>query len=139
MRLVGLTTGRSRSSDSDHRIFKEGIQAQSLSVFHLARAQNLKIIPVLNKASPIHEPSTGMVILIPVSLAPVQIDMPQADPERIAAQISTTFGLDVSDVLRVSAKTGEGVPQLLDAIVSRMPSPPGETSAPLRALLFDSS
>lgn len=65
--------------------------------------------------------------------------MPQADPERVAAQMASTFGIDVADVMKVSAKTGAGVPELLDAIVERIPAPVGDTEAPLKALLFDSA
>ena len=69
----------------------------------------------------------------------VQIDLPAAQPERIVAQIESTFGLDPEEVLRISAKSGEGVQAVLEAIVERIPSPPGDSEKPLKAFLFDSS
>ncbi|KAH9950270.1 P-loop containing nucleoside triphosphate hydrolase protein [Amylocystis lapponica] len=93
----------------------QGIQAQSISVFHVARERGLKIIPVLNK-----------------------IDLPAAQPEIIAAQMESTFGLDPADIIQISAKTGQGVETVLKAIVDRIPPPVGDTSSPLKALLFDS-
>ncbi|MCL6106938.1 MAG: translation elongation factor 4 [Actinobacteria bacterium] len=93
----------------------QGIQAQTLANTYLAIDNNLEIIPVLNK-----------------------IDLPAADPERVAGDISELFGVDPDDVLRVSAKTGEGVGEVLEAIVNRIPSPAGDTDAPPRALIFDS-
>lgn len=94
----------------------QGVQAQSLSVFHTAREKGLKIIPVLNK-----------------------IDLPAAQPERVTAQIQSTFGLKPEEVLHISAKTGQGVAAVLQAIVERMPPPSGSPSENLKALLFDSS
>ncbi|KAF8320104.1 GTP-binding protein lepa [Clavulina sp. PMI_390] len=94
----------------------QGVQAQSLSVFHVARERGLKIIPVLNK-----------------------VDLPHAEPDRISAQMCSVFGLAEEDVIRVSAKTGLGVSKVLEAIIERIPPPQGSTSAPLKALLFDSS
>ncbi|CAE6523278.1 unnamed protein product [Rhizoctonia solani] len=99
----------------------QGIQAQSISVYHVARDRGVHIIPVLNK-----------------------IDLPAASPERIAAQMQQTFNIPPSDILHVSAKTGHGVPELLQAIVDRVPPPAVEqdngavTRAAMRALLFDS-
>lgn len=97
----------------------QGIQAQSISVFHVAKDRGVKIIPVLNK-----------------------IDLPAAQPERIKAQLESTFGIDPSEALYISAKTGEGVADVLKAIVDRVPPPPEpqdiSTNAPLKALLFDS-
>ncbi len=93
----------------------QGIQAQTLANTYLAIDNNLEIIPVLNK-----------------------IDLPAADPERVAGDISELFGVDPDDVLRVSAKTGEGVGAVLEAIVNRIPPPAGESDAPPRALIFDS-
>ncbi|KAI0317581.1 GTP-binding protein lepa [Amylostereum chailletii] len=94
----------------------QGVQAQSLSVFHTARERGLTIIPVLNK-----------------------IDLPAAQPERIAAQMESTFGIPPSDILHISAKTGQGVDQVLRAIVERIPPPVAEHDGKLKALLFDSS
>ncbi|KAF8809083.1 translation factor GUF1, mitochondrial [Phlegmacium glaucopus] len=93
----------------------QGVQAQSISVFHNARERGLKIIPVLNK-----------------------IDMPAAQPERIAAQIQSTFGINPSEILQISAKTGQGVEALLEAIINRIPPPFARMDAPLKALMFDS-
>ncbi|RXW18968.1 hypothetical protein EST38_g6886 [Candolleomyces aberdarensis] len=93
----------------------QGVQAQSISVFHNARERGLKIIPVLNK-----------------------IDLPAADPERIAEQMRTTFGIDPSEILQISAKTGKGVQEVLEAIIDRIPPPRGLKEAPLKAFLFDS-
>jgi translation factor GUF1, mitochondrial len=111
----------------------QGVQAQSLSVFHVAKERGLKIVPVLNKV---------LVILIEWRLSLTssrQIDLPAAQPERIAAQIESTFGIDMSEVLYVSAKTGQGVEAVLRAIVERIPPPVGNVTDPLKALLFDSS
>ncbi|KAG5645058.1 Translation factor guf1 mitochondrial [Asterophora parasitica] len=93
----------------------QGVQAQSISVFHNARERGLTIIPILNK-----------------------IDLPAAQPERIAAQMQTTFGIDPEDIIRISAKTGKGVDKILEAIVTRIPPPTGSRTAPLKAFLFDS-
>ncbi|KZT71393.1 GTP-binding protein lepa [Daedalea quercina L-15889] len=94
----------------------QGIQAQSISVFHIARERGLTIIPVLNK-----------------------IDLPAAQPEAIAAQVQSTFGIDPAECIQISAKTGKGVEKVLEAIIDRIPAPIGDESAPLKALLFDSS
>jgi GTP-binding protein LepA len=93
----------------------QGIQAQTLANTYLALDNNLEIVPVLNK-----------------------IDLPAAEPERVAQEVSDLFGLDPAEVLRVSAKTGEGVREVLEAIVSRIPPPAGDRQAPARALIFDS-
>lgn len=69
----------------------------------------------------------------------VQIDLPAAQPDRIVAQIESTFGLDPEEVLRISAKSGEGVQAVLEAIVKRIPPPAGDVDKPLKAFLFDSS
>lgn len=69
----------------------------------------------------------------------VQIDLPAAQPERIIAQIESTFGLDPQGILRISAKSGEGVEAVLGAIVKRIPPPEGDSDKPLKAFLFDSS
>lgn len=93
----------------------QGIQAQTLANTYLALDNNLEIVPVLNK-----------------------IDLPAADPERVAAEVSELFGLDPDLVLRVSAKTGEGIAEVLEAIVQHIPPPQGDLEAPARALIFDS-
>jgi translation elongation factor EF-4 len=69
----------------------------------------------------------------------VQIDLPAAQPERIVAQIESTFGLNPEEVLRISAKSGEGVQAVLETIVKRIPPPAGDAEKPLKAFLFDSS
>jgi GTP-binding protein LepA len=94
----------------------QGIQAQTLANCYQAIEHNLEIVAVLNK-----------------------IDLPAADPERCAAEIEQVLGLDASQILHISAKTGEGVPELLDAIVARIPPPTGDVDAPLQALIFDSA
>jgi GTP-binding protein LepA len=93
----------------------QGIEAQTLANLYLALEADLTIIPVLNK-----------------------IDLPSAQPDKYAAEIAHIIGCDESEVLRVSAKTGEGVEHLLDEIVSRVPAPQGDADAPPRALIFDS-
>ena len=94
----------------------QGTQAQTLANAYLAIENNLEIVPVVNK-----------------------IDLPQADPDAAAAEIADLIGDDASHVLRISAKTGEGVEDVLDAIVERVPTPSGDPDAPARALIFDSS
>ncbi len=93
----------------------QGIQAQTLANSYQAMEHDLTIVPVLNK-----------------------IDLPAADPERSAAEIEQVLGIDPSTILYISAKTGQGVPELLDAIVERIPAPSGDPEAPLQALIFDS-
>jgi GTP-binding protein LepA len=93
----------------------QGIEAQTLANLYLALEADLKIIPVLNK-----------------------IDLPAAQPERYAGEIAAIIGCDPSEVLRVSAKTGEGVEELLNLIVDTVPPPHGDPDAPARALIFDS-
>ncbi len=93
----------------------QGVEAQTLANAYLAVEAGLEVIPVLNK-----------------------IDLPAADPERVAGEVASVLGGAVEDVLAVSAKTGEGVDELLEAIVKRLPPPDGERQAPLRALVFDS-
>ncbi|MFN2390298.1 MAG: translation elongation factor 4 [Actinomycetota bacterium] len=93
----------------------QGIEAQTLTNLYLAVGAGLEVIPVLNK-----------------------IDLPAAQPERYGEELASLIGCDVADVHLVSAKTGEGVPALLNAIVDRIPPPQGRPGAPLRALVFDS-
>jgi GTP-binding protein LepA len=93
----------------------QGIEAQTLANLYLALGADLQIIPVLNK-----------------------IDLPAAQPDRYAEELAGIIGTDPGEVLRVSAKTGEGVTQLLDAIVKQVPPPDGNPDAPSRALIFDS-
>ncbi len=93
----------------------QGIQAQTLANVYLAIEAGLEIIPVLNK-----------------------IDLPAADPERVAGEVAKLLGCDPESILRVSGKTGEGVTEVLDAIVEQVPAPQGKADSPLRALIFDS-
>ncbi|HSS90606.1 MAG TPA: translation elongation factor 4 [Streptosporangiaceae bacterium] len=93
----------------------QGIEAQTLANLYLALAGDLHIIPVLNK-----------------------IDLPAAQPAKYAQELGGIIGCDPGDVMRVSAKTGEGVTDLLNAVVEQVPPPTGDTSAPARALIFDS-
>ena len=93
----------------------QGIEAQTLSNLYLAIEADLAIIPVLNK-----------------------IDLPNANPEKFGAEIASIIGCDESEVLKVSAKTGEGVPELLDTIVNKIPAPVGDENEALRAMIFDS-
>jgi GTP-binding protein LepA len=94
----------------------QGIEAQTLANAYLAIENDLEIVPVVNK-----------------------IDLPQADPDAVARDVAELVGEDPARVLRISAKTGEGVAEVLDAIVERIPAPAGEPGAPARALVFDSS
>ncbi len=93
----------------------QGIEAQTLANCYLALEHDLEIVAALNK-----------------------IDLPAADPDRAAAEIEQVLGIPAGDILRISAKTGEGVPELLDAVVERIPPPTGDPDAPLQALIFDS-
>ncbi len=93
----------------------QGIEAQTLANLYLALENDLQVIPVLNK-----------------------IDLPAAQPERYAAEIAHVIGCDADDVLRVSGKTGDGVADLLDAVVREIPAPVGDPDAPSRAMIFDS-
>ena len=93
----------------------QGIEAQTLANLYLALENDLQVIPVLNK-----------------------IDLPAAQPERYAAEIAHVIGCPAEDVLRVSGKTGEGVADLLDAVVRDIPAPIGDPDAPSRAMIFDS-
>jgi GTP-binding protein LepA len=94
----------------------QGTQAQTLANAYLAIENDLDIVPVVNK-----------------------IDLPQADPAGAARELADLIGDDPGHVLRISAKTGQGVEEVLDAIVERVPPPSGERDAPARALIFDSS
>ncbi|MGE4219954.1 MAG: translation elongation factor 4, partial [Alphaproteobacteria bacterium] len=93
----------------------QGVEAQTLANAYLAIDAGHEIIPVLNK-----------------------IDLPSAEPERICQQIEDVVGIDASEAVRVSAKTGVGVPDVLEALVQRLPAPQGDAEAPLQALLVDS-
>src|SRR5438093_5210264 len=94
----------------------QGIEAQTLANHHLATEAGLTIIPAVNK-----------------------IDLPQADPHTVAAELAELVGCDVDEVLLVSAKSGQGVPDLLDAVIARVPPPSGDPAGSLRALIFDST
>src|SRR5206468_5720124 len=93
----------------------QGIEAQTLANLYLALENDLHIIPVLNK-----------------------IDLPAAQPDKYAAELAHIIGVDPTTVLRVSAKTGEGVRDLLDEVVRQVPPPVGDADAPPRAMIFDS-
>ena len=93
----------------------QGIEAQTLANLYLALEDNLAIIPVLNK-----------------------IDLPGAQPDRYAAELANLIGVEPDEILRVSGKTGEGVPALLNQIVSQFPAPAGYPAEPTRAMIFDS-
>ncbi|PRW64146.1 translation elongation factor 4 [Actinopolyspora mortivallis] len=93
----------------------QGIEAQTLANLYLAMEHDLEIIPVLNK-----------------------IDLPAAEPDRYASELAHIIGCSESDVLRVSAKSGEGVADVLDAVVLNVPAPEGEQNSPARAMIFDS-
>ncbi len=93
----------------------QGIQAQTISNLYMAIDHDLEVIPVLNK-----------------------IDMDSAQPEKVEDQIVDLIGCEREDILRCSARTGLGVPEILDAIVKRIPAPKGDPNAPLQALIFDS-
>lgn len=92
----------------------QGVQAQTLANVYLALDHDLEIIPVINK-----------------------IDLPSADPARVKAEVENIIGLDMSDAIEISAKTGQGVENVLEAIVERIPPPADENKKPLRALIFD--
>lgn len=94
----------------------QGVEAQTLANAYLAAEQGLELIPVLNK-----------------------VDLPQAEPERVREQIEQVIGIEARDALLISAKTGLGVPAVLEAIVARIPPPRGNPDAPLRALIFDAA
>lgn len=93
----------------------QGIQAQTLSNVYLAMEQDLTIIPVLNK-----------------------VDLPAADIPRVSRQVINLLGCDESEIIHISAKTGQNVDKVLDAVVDKIPAPAGEANDPTRALIFDS-
>jgi GTP-binding protein LepA len=94
----------------------QGVEAQTVANAYLAIENDLELLPVVNK-----------------------IDLPQADPDRAAQELADLIGGDPANVLRISAKTGQGVEDVLDAVIERIPAPSGELEAPPRALIFDSS
>ncbi|WP_201352597.1 translation elongation factor 4 [Hydrogenimonas urashimensis] len=93
----------------------QGVEAQTIANVYIALENDLEIIPVINK-----------------------IDLPAADPDRVAEEIEQTIGLDCSGAIFASAKTGEGIRELLDAIVDRVPPPKGDEDAPTKAIIYDS-
>ena len=93
----------------------QGVEAQTLANAYLALEADLEIIPVINK-----------------------IDLPASEPGRVKAQIEEVIGLDATDALGISAKTGEGVEEILEALIDRLPAPVGDRRAPLKAMLVDS-
>ena len=93
----------------------QGVEAQTIANVYIALENNLEIIPVINK-----------------------IDLPAADPERVKNEIEHVIGLDCSGAIEVSAKSGIGIKELLEAIITRIPSPGGETEKPLKTLIYDS-
>jgi GTP-binding protein LepA len=93
----------------------QSIQAQTISNLYLALENDLEIIPVLNK-----------------------IDLPSANPEEVTDDIVDLLGCDANDIIPASAKTGQGIDQILEAIIERIPAPKGDVNQPLQALIFDS-
>jgi GTP-binding protein LepA len=93
----------------------QGVEAQSVANCYTAIEQGLEVLPVINK-----------------------IDLPSADPDRVVKEIEEIIGITADDAVRVSAKTGEGVPELLEALIRRIPAPKGDPQAPLQALIVDS-
>ncbi|HEY8538747.1 MAG TPA: translation elongation factor 4 [Steroidobacteraceae bacterium] len=93
----------------------QGVEAQSVANCYTAIEQGLEVVPVINK-----------------------IDLPSADPERVIKEIEEIIGIEAQDAVRVSAKTGEGVPELLEELIRRIPPPKGDPNAPLQALIIDS-
>src|SRR6476660_2480592 len=91
----------------------QGIEAQTLANCYLAMENNLEIVAALNK-----------------------IDLPAAEPDRYAEEIERVLGIPADEILRISAKSGEGVPELLDAVIERIPPPTGSVDEPLQALIF---
>ncbi len=93
----------------------QGVEAQTIANVYLAMENNLELIPVINK-----------------------IDLPAADPVKVAEEIETSIGIDATDAVLVSAKTGVGIRELIDAIVERVPAPVGDPNAPTKAIIYDS-
>jgi GTP-binding protein LepA len=93
----------------------QGVEAQSVANCNTALEQGLEVLPAINK-----------------------IDLPSAEPERVAKEIEEIIGIEATDAIRVSAKTGEGVPELLERLIKRIPPPKGDPAAPLQALIIDS-
>ena len=93
----------------------QGVEAQSVANCYTAIEQGLEVVPVINK-----------------------IDLPSADPDKVSREIEEIIGIDATDAARVSAKTGEGVDELLETIIKRIPAPKGDPQAPLQALIIDS-
>jgi GTP-binding protein LepA len=93
----------------------QGVEAQSVANCYTAIEQGIEVLPVINK-----------------------IDLPSADPERVMREIEEIIGIEAGDAVRVSAKTGEGVPDLLETLIRRIPAPKGEEEGPLQALIIDS-
>src|SRR2546423_87861 len=93
----------------------QGVEAQSVANCYTATEQGLEVLPVINK-----------------------IDLPSADADRVAREIEEIIGIQATDAARVSAKTGEGVPELLETLIRRIPAPRGSRDAPLQALIIDS-
>jgi len=93
----------------------QGVEAQTLANVYMALDNDLEVLPVLNK-----------------------IDLPSAEPERVAEEIEEVIGIDCTDIVKVSAKSGLGVEELLERLVERVPPPKGDTEGPLKALIFDS-
>ncbi|HHB94186.1 MAG TPA: elongation factor 4, partial [Campylobacterales bacterium] len=93
----------------------QGVEAQTIANVYIALDNDLELIPVVNK-----------------------IDLPSADPDRVLTEVEDAIGLDCTEHSLVSAKTGEGVPQLIEAIVERIPAPNGDENAPTKALIYDS-
>ncbi len=93
----------------------QGVEAQTVANCYTATEQGVEVVPVLNK-----------------------IDLPSADPERVIAEIEDIIGIDATDAVRVSAKTGEGIIDALEAVIARIPAPTGDRGAPLKALIIDS-
>jgi len=93
----------------------QGVEAQTIANVYIALENDLELIPVINK-----------------------IDLPAADPDRVKEEVEHTIGIDCSEAIETSAKTGEGITALLDAIIDRIPAPTGDTQAPAKALIYDS-
>ncbi len=93
----------------------QGVEAQTIANAYMAIDNNLEIIPIINK-----------------------IDLPAAEPERVAEEIESTIGIDATDAIMISAKTGVGIHELLNAVVDRIPAPKGDINAPTKAIIYDS-